>query len=168
MNKYVSQTLIIIAAIPVMWFVWLFASVSLEKEEKIRKSWKPSIGVVVESSVEKQSGGKGVKYCPRIFVEHTQRETPSRAKLAFSDAQCSPIKSQTEKLVKEHAIGRSIEILVNPANPKQAAVPSYSVHPAHYVLIACVVFFCGTLLWIIFAPVFRIVRAVIADERSAK
>lgn len=168
MNKYVSHTLIIVITIPLIWFMWLVASVNLEKEEKIKETWKPSVGLVVESRVEKQSGAKRrTTYCPYIFAEHTLRETQYRAKLAFSDAQCSPIRLQTKKLVEKYTKGRSIDILVNPANPKEVAVRSYSASPLHYVLIACVIFLCVMLLWIVLSPIVRIVKAVISDELSS-
>ena len=100
------------------------------------KHWKKMHAQIVSTSVEKVTHKAGTTYCPKIYANFELLDRVHMSEVQISQESCYPIKSVSIITTHTYAVGKTIEVFVNPSNPSEVKLNTYHLASSFYLLVS--------------------------------
>jgi hypothetical protein len=120
----------------------MFVGYSLYVQANETKTWRKVNATVISTTVVRVVVKRGVAYCPKVLVSVEKAGTPYNADLEISQYPCDPIKQSVESAANAFSVGKPLEVFVNPSNPGNVRLGTYSIGEVFYLIV-----FAGLLMF---------------------
>lgn len=116
-----------------------FGAYASYKKVSDMSAWLESRAVVKSVNIDSKHRSKGTAYCPLVIVSYSYNAIQFSSNLDINEYPCSPKELNIKKLLESLKIGENIDVFINPSNPEEVRLYSYSLGGIFYLLVGCTV-----------------------------